>query len=347
MSRRASTGDDTRRRGRGDVQETGGPPAQRPRRQGSRDDDGRSRRRRPREPEVDRTPSPRRAEGRRREEVVGTPGIVYLRPTHVRELASYSYNQYALFAQNHLSEYGIPVSAFADWESFRAKARQTSMHHAAMEVELWQRNDGTVMAQYSGHDWPLRLRQGEQVVLSHSHPWVDKLTTLKVLRQEWDGRGGPCVVQLEWKSWWGDLEDLFKDNPPESVLIPLGHRRLDRLIDPSNQNRVHSALDGLTQIWQDDEGPYVNPLQAMLCINDLTSDEIARVNSSLEAHEASCRRRGQNQPLCSLCWQPEPMGGDSGGIRWPCGHANHHACMNQVADLLGDALGGQIGRAHV
>ena len=228
-----------------------------------------------------------------------SPGETPLRHTCKNELALYARHQQTLFWNDHFHPYGSPKEADQTWDQFLIGIVRGQPKTLAMNVT--PRQEGDILTVTWDRDaWRIEHTGGpKELTLSRSHPSVDPLGTLTFFRI------GPGFAELEWKTWWGTWEDYLGDYDPPLEGVPADHLRIDLSIDIVSTYRVNQATTAFTTPHGSDtsDGEMLTPLQALVTINDLSVDQMAKVNDAAEAFMRHQADYDENRPArCAICW---------------------------------------------
>ena len=176
---------------------------------------------------------------------------------------------------DHFFPYGPWPTDFAQWNHFLEALYKSSRETTTMDARIDQGRAGFLVITPAAR-WEIRPKVGEWIIISRTHPTMDKIVSGTVTRVSNDS------FHIEWKTQWGQFGDFAAKVQPEDKRCPKGHFRVDMEIECISTGRVEQALHRLTEVrgMEDHNVTVLTPVQAMITLNCFMASHIKRINDA-------------------------------------------------------------------
>ena len=144
-----------------------------------------------------------------------------------------------------------------------------------MGVHIKQNGAGSLVIS-PARRWGIRPQVDEWVVISRTHPTMDKIASGIVTKVSND------YFHIDWKAQWGRFDEFAAKVQPEDKRCPSEHFRVDMEIEGISTVRVEQALRRFTEVQGVEERnvTVLTPIQAMMVLNCFMAADIKRINNA-------------------------------------------------------------------
>ena len=187
------------------------------------------------------------------------PDEPLLEKGYVHDFEKYVKEHKRLFTMDHFYPYGPWSTDSPSWQHFLDALYKSSRETASMGTCISQRGTGPLIV-YPPRRWEIRPQVGERVVISRTHPTMDKILSGIVNKVSNDS------FHVEWKTQWGQFGEFSDKVQPEDKQCPNDHFRVDMEIESisttpraSSRHSVSSQRFKAMKNWASPYSPRFRP----------------------------------------------------------------------------------------
>ena len=173
----------------------------------------------------------RKADSRSALVQVRCPDEPLLRMACIRDLEKYVREHKRLFSTDHFFPYGPWSTDFKHWPDFLEALYKSSRETTSMGARIWQDGADSLVISPAKR-WGIHPQAGERIVISRTHPTMDKIIAGIVTKVSND------YFRIEWESHWGQFDEFAAKVQPEDKHCPDDHFRVDIEIECISTVRV-------------------------------------------------------------------------------------------------------------